>query len=80
MPSYQSLILSRNSGATRQAFNFEQVRAFQINLPSVVEQQKFAALVENVESLRAKQRESEKELEELFNSLMQRAFRGELVA
>jgi len=31
-----------------------------------------------VESLRHKQRQSEQELEHLFNSLMQRAFRGEL--
>jgi type I restriction enzyme S subunit len=46
--------------------------------PPLVAQQKFAALVEKVESLRAKQRESEKELENLFNSLMQRAFKGEL--
>ncbi len=53
-------------------------------------QQKFVALVEKVESLpassdsmsqaglTAKQRESEKELENLFNSLMQKAFKGEL--
>ena len=79
MPSYQSVILSRNSGATRQAFNFEQVRAFQIHLPPLPEQQKFAPLVEKVEELRGKQRESERELENLFQSLMQRAFRGELV-
>ena len=39
----------------------------------------FAVLVERVEGLRAKQRESEKELENLFNALMQKAFRGELV-
>lgn len=51
----------------------------QIPLPPISEQQKFAALAEKVESLRAKQRESEKELDTLFNSLMQRAFRGELV-
>lgn len=79
LPIYQSLILSRNSGATRQAFNFEQVRAFEITLPPLGAQQKFAALVQKVESLRAKQKESEKELEDLFNSLMQKAFRGELV-
>jgi hypothetical protein len=36
-------------------------------------------LVEKVESLRAKQRQSEQELEHLFHSLVQRAFRGELV-
>jgi hypothetical protein len=38
----------------------------------------FAASVEKVERLRAKQRESENQLEKLFGSLMQRAFRGEL--
>jgi uncharacterized protein (UPF0335 family) len=36
-------------------------------------------LVEKVERLREKQRESEKELENLFQSLKQRAFKGELV-
>ncbi len=79
MSSYQSKILSRNSGATRQAFNFSQVRSFRIALPPLAEQKKFSALVEKVESLRAKQRESEKELDNLFNTLMQKAFNGELV-
>ncbi len=51
----------------------------QIPLPPVSEQQKFAALAEKVEFLRAKQRESEKELDTFFNSRVQRAFRGELV-
>jgi type I restriction enzyme S subunit len=78
MPSYQNLILARNFGATRQALTFEQIRKFRINLPPLSEQQKFAALVEKVESLAARQRQSEQELEHLFHSLMQRAFRGEL--
>jgi type I restriction enzyme S subunit len=56
-----------------------EIRDFDIILPLQSEQQKFGALVEKVESLRAKQKESEKELENLFNSLMQRAFKGELV-
>lgn len=47
--------------------------------PPLEHQEKFAALVEKVEGLRVKQRESEKELENLFQSLMQRAFKGELV-
>ncbi len=79
MPRYQIAIMSRNSGATRQAFNFEQIRKFKVNLPPLSLQQKFAALVEKVEAMRAKQRDSEKELENLFQSLMQRAFKGELV-
>jgi type I restriction enzyme S subunit len=43
-------------------------------LPPLSLQKKFATLVEQVEQLRTKQRESEKELENLFGSLMQRYF------
>lgn len=60
--------------------NIGQIEEAQILLPTLKEQQKFAALVEKVERLRVKQRDSERELENLFQSLMQRAFKGELVA
>lgn len=59
--------------------NLEILRKQNVPVPPIEEQQKFAALVEKVEGLRGKQRESEKELENLFQSLMQRAFKGELV-
>ena len=36
-------------------------------------------MVEKIDSLLTRQRQSEQELETLFNGLMQRAFRGELV-
>jgi type I restriction enzyme S subunit len=49
-----------------------------IPIPEGALQQKFSTIFEKVESLRAKQRQSEQELEHLFHSLMQRAFRGEL--
>jgi len=49
-----------------------------IPLPSSQLQQKFADIVQKVEKLKQKQSESEKELNNLFNSLMQKAFRGEL--
>lgn len=39
----------------------------------------FIILIEKIQVLRVKQCELEKELDNLFNSLMQRAFRGELV-
>jgi type I restriction enzyme S subunit len=47
--------------------------------PKGWEKKKFADLVEKVEKLRGKQREPEKGLENLFNALMQKAFKGELV-
>jgi type I restriction enzyme S subunit len=79
MPNYQKKIFAQNAGATRQAFNFEQIKKFEIPIAPIELQQKFAELVHKVEKLKAKQRESEKELDNLFNSLMQRAFRGEVV-
>jgi len=38
----------------------------------------FAELVQKTEALKEKQKESKQELENLFNSLMQKAFKGEL--
>jgi hypothetical protein len=40
----------------------------------------FAKLVEDIETEKARQAESRKKLDDLFQSLMQRAFTGELVA
>lgn len=49
-----------------------------VSIPSIELQQKFAGLVQKVEKLKEKQCESEKELNNLFNSLMQKAFRGDI--
>ncbi|MCZ8070306.1 MAG: restriction endonuclease subunit S [Cytophagales bacterium] len=50
------------------------IKDIPIVIPPLPLQQKFAALVEQVERLRAKQRESERELDNLFQSLMQKYF------
>jgi type I restriction enzyme S subunit len=78
IPNYQKKIFAMNAGATRQAFNFEQIKKFEIPFATLLEQQKFANLVKKVERLKEKQSGSERELNDLFNSLMQRAFRGEV--
>ena len=39
----------------------------------------FASIVEHVEKLKEKQNKSLQEIEQLFNALMQKAFKGELV-
>lgn len=49
-------------------------------LPPLPLQQKFAKIVEHVEKLKEKQKKSQEQIENLFNSLMQKAFKGELVA
>ncbi len=75
----QSFFRRETRTVSQPTLNIRQIEETQILLPPMKEQQKFAALVEKVEGLRGKQRESEKELENLFGSLMQSAFRGELV-
>lgn len=70
--------LSGGSAGSMPNVSKERLKTLKL-VPALSEQQKFAALVEKVESLRAKQKESQDELDNLFNSLMQRAFKGELV-
>ncbi len=91
-PATLSLASGMIHGQTRARINMGRLKALVIPCPPLSFQQNFALLVEKVESLpasdgamrqaglRAKQRESEKELENLFGSLMQRAFKGELIS
>ena len=51
---------------------------YKIPLPPLSLQQKFAKIVEQVESMKENIKKTDKESEELFNSLMQKAFRGKL--
>jgi type I restriction enzyme S subunit len=66
-------------GGTMGIVNVEIMKNIKIPVPPITLQQKFAELVQKVEKLKEKQRDSEKELDNLFNSLMQRAFRGEII-
>jgi len=77
---YKKLFMQRCKKAVGQS-NISPIllKEFPMYMPPLEDQRKFATLAEKVESLRAKQKESERELENLFNGLMQRAFRGELV-
>jgi len=55
---------------------FEEIK---IPVPPLSLQQQFAEIVNKTEGLKEKQKQSEQELENLFQSLMQKAFNGELV-
>ena len=66
--------LNNKSGSTVTHINVKDIKKFKGYCPPLLLQQKFAVLVEQVEQLRTKQRDIEKELENLFNSLMQKYF------
>jgi type I restriction enzyme, S subunit len=70
--------LSRRAGQPH--LNAEQLKDIEFYLPPFKLQQQFAEIVNKVEALKEKQKQSELELENLFQSLMQRAFKGELVS
>ncbi len=55
-----------------------EIKSFQIPLPPVSMQDNFSKIVKKTESLKSQYQESLNELENLFGSLSQRAFKGEL--
>lgn len=69
---------SKTEGANLPRVKTESFNKIPLPLPPL--QQEFAKLVEEVEAEKARQAESRKKLDELFQSLIQRAFTGELVA
>jgi type I restriction enzyme S subunit len=76
MPSFQEKIIANQSGATRQALNFEQIKEFNVPIPPLSLQEEFAGVVARVEALRARQAESERQVEILFESLLAESFDG----
>jgi type I restriction enzyme S subunit len=68
------------SGSALRRIILKSLKTAKIPLPPLPLQQEFAKLVEDIETEKTRQAESKKKLDELFNSLMQRAFTGELVA
>lgn len=75
----QNYIQKMNSGGTREALNFTQIKKFKIPLPSIALQKKFASIVEKVEKIKQAQKKSKQEITDLFGVLMQKAFREEMV-
>lgn len=66
-------------GASYPAVSNNDIYDIQIPLPPISLQNKFAETVQKVEAIKEKQDKSRKDIDDLFSSLMQRAFRGELV-
>jgi type I restriction enzyme S subunit len=84
------LILSPNSklkllgvsslgGATREAITKDQLENFEIIIPSIALQNQFAEKIALIEQQKELARQELKESEDLFNCLLQKAFKGELV-
>jgi type I restriction enzyme S subunit len=77
----QSKYFKNTAGSAMQnVASVKVLKDIEVPLPPLPLQQEFAERVQEIEAEKERQAESKKKLDELFNSLMQRAFRGELVA
>lgn len=78
--SYQRLLwdIATSGGATREAITKQQIENLELIVPPIELQNQFSTFVKQVDKLKFAMEESLKELENNFNSLMQRAFSGKL--
>ena len=77
--SFQRKLLGNQVGGTVAHLNLNMFRDFEFPLPPLNLQTQFAERVQAIEVQKAKAQASLVKAEELFNSLLQRAFKGELV-
>ncbi|MBC8630501.1 restriction endonuclease subunit S [[Eubacterium] tenue] len=78
MTFLQSMIEKNAPESAQKNINLKILGELDIIIPNIELQNKFAKIVHSIEVIKNKQMKSNKELENLFNSLMQKAFNGEL--
>ena len=78
MRSVYDVFVRRAPGATVKNLNIDLVRSLEMPLPSAQDQARFATMARRTEARVARAEESKALLDDLFASLQQRAFRGEL--
>lgn len=75
---YNEFLKSQQRGATIQGITAPVLKDLNTILPPIEIQNKFASIVEKIEIIKEKENQKLKQLENLHNSLMQKAFKGEI--
>ena len=82
-PSKQKWILGENYGATRQALTKGMIEEIAVNLPKIEEQKEIVRLVDNyfelADTIEAQVKKAQARVDNLTQSILAKAFRGELV-
>lgn len=71
-------ILKANTSSSQPNLSAGNLKLFNIPLPPIELQKKFALIVKEVKKAKEKQKNSEKKINDLFNLLIRESFRGEL--
>ena len=74
------VFLSKRRGVRQKNLSQTIIKNFEVPLPPFSLQTEFRQIVERVEKMRQNQKQTQQEIDNLFNTLMQKAFKGELVA
>lgn len=78
MPSVRHSITSKLTGATMKYIGIGDIGRIKIVLPPLEEQEKFVRALESFERVQLQQKEAARQAEHLFETLLHRAFLGEL--
>ena len=78
-PEIKQQLAKANVGAIMDGLNLTIIKSLKIHFPPLTLQQKFSSIVQQVEQLREHQSKSRQHIDDLFNVLMQKAFKGELM-
>lgn len=76
--SVRNLISSKTGGSTQKVVNTKTLQKLSLIVPPIELQTQFAQIVEKTKTLKTQYQQSLQELENLYGSLSQKAFRGEL--
>ena len=76
---FKAFIKKEAFGAAMPALSFKVMERFEMPVPAIELQNQFADRVQAIESQKAQAQASLSQAEDLFNSLLQRAFKGELI-
>ncbi|QLC50207.1 restriction endonuclease subunit S [Methanolobus zinderi] len=79
-PVSKQYLLSKANGAIMDGLNMKIIKEMPIIIPPLNLQRKYAAIIQKINKTKQHQSYSSTELETLFNALMQKAFKGELIA
>ena len=77
-PSVQAQIEERVKGVAQKTLNLSDIREIRIPLPNIDEQRRFSKLANTVDAQKILFQQSLGKLEQNYNSLIQKCFRGEI--
>ena len=78
MDTYKAYIVRQVKGAGQPCLNLTTIKNFDIILPTLEQQKKYVQIVEKVEEQKQKNEQVIEQMDNLFNSLSQQAFKGKL--